>query len=117
MISWVIFLILVGLTGRDLTTNLIIDRNTTKFNKMKLINSKEELDAIRPYKNYKFLKYPSKYPVLIEFERMDGGIGGEWLLTKIITIPENVDKDSFISGVMAVAKEYSESNAFGNKSK
>jgi len=84
---------------------------------MKLINSKEELDAIRPYKNYKFLKYPSKYPVLIEFERMDGGMMGDWIMTKIITIPENVDKDSFISGVMAVAKEYSESDVFGDKLK
>jgi hypothetical protein len=84
---------------------------------MNLINSKEELDAIRPYKNYKFLKYPSKYPVLIEFECMDGGLVGDYIMTKIITIPENVDKDSFISGVMAVAKEYPESDVFGDKLK
>jgi hypothetical protein len=84
---------------------------------MTLVHCDADIDNIRPYKNYKFLKYPKNYPALISFESQNGGLMGDWELTSIIEIPENVDVDSFVAGVTAKAKEYGESVSFGNKIK
>lgn len=80
-----------------------------------VIYSKEELDSIRPYENNAFLKYPNKYPIIIEFESYDYGLMGYGYVTKIIAVPDDVDSESFIKGVLAKEITYSEKEVFGKK--
>lgn len=83
---------------------------------MQLIKNKEELEAIRPYKNYEFV-YPIKYPVLVCFESIDGGLMGDYWVMDIIDIPANIDQESFIKGVNAVAKNIVECKFIGKLKK
>jgi hypothetical protein len=80
-----------------------------------VVNSKEELDAIRPYKQYKFLKYPKSYPAIVEFESYDIEIMGDAIKTSIVEIPNNVDKESFIRGVLTEQEWSYERDTFGEK--
>lgn len=82
---------------------------------MQLVHSKQEIDDIRPYPNYDFLQYPKSYPAFIEFESCDGGISGDYYITKILEIPEGVNADSFLRGFLAEPESHYETTAFGKR--
>lgn len=81
---------------------------------MKLVNSKEEVDSIRPYKeHYNLTVYPKNYPAFVAFNGHGGGLCGDYYTMDILEIPKNVKcPDSFIQGVLkreSGLKTYSES--------
>lgn len=82
---------------------------------MKIVYSDKDIDKVRPYKGYKFTKYPKNYPALISFESCDGGLMGDYYLFEIIEIPSGLNPKSFMAGVLAKPKVYSESNFLGKK--
>lgn len=83
---------------------------------MTLVLSKEEVDKIRPYKNYEFIKYPTRYPAFINFEDTDCGINGYQQIMTILEIPETVKcVESFIAGVQAMPIYYGESHFLGKR--
>lgn len=78
---------------------------------MILVNSQEEIDKIRPYREHYKMKanvYPKRYPAFVGFIRHDGGLGGDYYTLKVLEVPKNVDVKSFIAGVRAEPKEYGE---------
>lgn len=87
---------------------------------MKLVNSKEEIDAIRPYKeHYNLTVYPKNYPAFVAFHEHDGGVCGNYYTMDILEIPKNIKcPDSFIQGVLKrenEIKSYDESGIFKRK--
>lgn len=77
---------------------------------MTLVNCKEEIDDIRPYKEYYNLtKYPKRYPAFVDFIQHDGGLGGDYYTMEILEIPENVKcVESFIMGRTADSESWGE---------
>lgn len=73
---------------------------------MKLVNSKKDIEAIRPYKEfYDLIVYPKRFPAFVQFCSHDGGIGGDYYTMDILEIPEKVKcPESFILGVKS--REY-----------
>lgn len=70
---------------------------------MQLVNSKEDIEEIRPYKeNYNLTKFPKRYPAFVDFIDHDGGLMGDYYTMDILEIPDNIKcPESFIAGVMA----------------
>lgn len=68
---------------------------------MNLVYSKEDIDKIRPYKEfYDLVVYPKRFPAYIAFHSHDGGLGGDYYTMDILEIPENVKcAESFMAGV------------------
>lgn len=66
---------------------------------MKLINNRQELELICPYKKSKPTYHPKEYPCLVEYEYIANGLGGGYYGLNVIYIPDNIDINSFIEGV------------------
>lgn len=87
---------------------------------MTLVNSLEEIEEIRPYKEFYNIKkefLPERYPAFIEFKQHDGGLCGDFYTIKIIEIPNLTDAEqkAFIAGMKAKPEEYSEEMFFEEK--
>lgn len=70
---------------------------------MQLVNSKEEIEEIRPYKEYYNLtKFPRRFPAFVDFLDHDGGLMGDYYTMEILEIPDDIKcPESFITGVIA----------------
>jgi hypothetical protein len=67
---------------------------------MNLVHSREEFDAIRPYKTsvLKESEYPTSYPVIIVIYEGGGGLMGEYTGTAFAYPPEDQDINTFYEG-------------------
>ena len=72
---------------------------------MILLRSKEEFESHHPY-DKKYLKrsdYPTKYPVIMCIEDVDGGLGGPFKKVHL-TYPHPYEIKSFMAGMEAGMK-------------